>query len=290
MERCKRILHKMLYPHWALVLLLALASAAGLVWVFVLGNEASWIAYVVYVLSAYALTTVCLVLTPLILRWSRRQKQAKTQRTPEQRDAAFRNSLYRSMWMKLAYAVYNLAAGIVMASTWMGSQGLYYLVLAAIQLVLERYERRIHASEDPAERKQIGWGGFQLCGILLLLLHLTMTGVVFQIIWGGRGKSYYGMLIFVNAAYTFYRLTAAIIDVLQCRKNPNPIWGAKQNITLSEVLMSVFFLQTAMFASFGGDFQYQHLMNSLTGSAVCLLAVWGALGMIFHGRRKKLEK
>lgn len=291
MEQFIKICKKLLFPHWAWNLLLTPLTAAALVWVFLTGRQESWIAYPVYVLSFYALTVLCIRLIPFLIRVTKQLKIKKASMTPEDRRKRFHISLLTGLGMNLVYALLNLIMGAATQSAWVVSQGAYHLVLTLIHLVLMGYERRIKKSETEIKKLYIGWSGFQTTGILLMLLHLTMAAQVFQMIWNGEAEDYPGVMIFAVAAFTFYKLIIAIIRVAQYRKNTNPIWGAARNIDLSEAMMSLYMLQAAMLSIFGTGQQddFRFLMNALTGGVVCLLAVAGAVGMIFHGKRKKKE-
>lgn len=285
MERFKRICRMLLFPHWLIVLLVAAASAAGLGYVFLTGRELSWMAYPIYVLSAYALTVLCIWLVPIAIRKAKEPPKVLTQ---AQREAAFRKSLRSGAAMNLVYALFHMAMGAVTRSPWTGSQGAYQLVTALIHLVLMGYERKMAKEEDAGAKALVGWKGFQACGVWLLILHLTMTGLVFQMVWYREAENYPGVMIFAVAAYTFYKLTRAVIRVVQYRKNASPLWGASRNIDLSEAMMNLFTLQAALLSVFGTAEQegFRFLMNSLVGGAVCLLAVGGAVGMIGHGNMK----
>lgn len=289
MERFKNIGKKLLFPHWAVILLLCTASCVFLVLIFLNGYAESWFSYPVYVLSAYALTVACIKFVPGIVCWAKSREDAKALLTTEENERQFRSSLNQGVVFNLLFALFNLVSGILYRSVWLGSSGLYYLVLAVIHIVLLRFERKLDNMEDDVQKHRSGWNCFRLCGILLLLLHLTMTGIVFQRIWQGRIREYPGFLIFAVAAMIFYKLIVAIIRVVQLRKRSSPVLGAARNISLSEALMSLFSLQTAMIGEFGTDMDFQLLMNSLTGGAVCLLAMLGALGMILHGSNKLKE-
>lgn len=282
-------LRKFFSPPKAVTVALVLASAGGLAYIFGNDMDGRWFSYPVYCLSAYALTAACVWLVPVFIQMLRSQKQRRQEFNPEQREQRFRRSLYMGMGINLVYAVFNLIAGAVLESGWMGSNGLYYLVNTLIHFIMLRYDRRLNANPDPAARQRLGWTGFQICGVLLFFLHLTMTGIVFQMIWYGEVDTYPGFLIFAVAAYTFYKLTMAIIRVIRFRRNDHPIWGAAKNFDLSEAMMSLFSLQTALLAAFGEGFESELLMNSLTGGAVCLLAMLGSIGMVFHGKKRKLQ-
>lgn len=289
MDRVKKICKILLWPHWAVTALLTVASAVGLAWVFLTGRDAEWVAYPVYVLSAYSLTALCIALAPEIIKWTAAWKMKKAKRTAEDIRKHLRRSLYKSLSVNAVYAVFKIGSGILYQSAWLWSSGLYYLVLSLIRIVLAVYERKAEKKTDPNQRQRAAWSAFQTCGFLLLLLNLTMTGMAFQMIWRESGKSYGEIVTIAIAAFTFYRLTNAIVQVAGSRKKKSPIDGAARNISLTEAMMSLFSLQTALFATYGGDFEDQLVLNCLTGGTVCLLAVLGALGMVLHGRKRKQE-
>lgn len=286
MERFKKIGIALLYPHKALILLLSAASAAGLVWVFATGNDQSWFAYPIYILSFYALVTLCAWLIPVLVRFFKASKKRRLEQTPEARQKRFRVRLQINMVINLCYAAFNLISALVLSSPWLGSNSLYYLVNTLIHFVMFRYARKLERLPDA---EHLGWSCFQLCGVLMFVLHLTMTGIVFQMIRDGKADTYPGYLVLGVAAYTFYKLTVCIIRVARSQKNGNPIWSTFQNIDLSEAMMSLFSLQTALFAAFGEGFEYEFLMNCLTGGTVCFLTMFGAVGMIFYGGKRKKQ-
>ena len=292
MEQVKKLAKRLFCVPWGLALVLSVLAAASLAWVFVLGNEDSPLAYGCYVLAFYALVTVCTSLTPRMVRWLRMRKEKHARKDEAQLRQSFWISLLRSLCIKLAYAAFNLISGLVYGSAWLISMGLYYLVLAVIRLVLAGFTRAVDRQTDSLQKDRLGWNGFQTCGVLLLLLHLTTTGVIFQIIRDGSPREYGEIMVIANAAYTFYRVISAAVSVVRRREKNDPIRGASRNLKLTEAWMSLFFLQAAMLSVFDGTAEFQNLMNSLTGGAVCILVVFGAVGMIVHGyrRKKSLER
>ncbi len=279
-------LKKLLYPHPALVCLLAACGGGGLVWIFLTGRETQWVAYPIYVLSAYGLTVLCLWLVPLLIRLGRACRNRE--RTEEELARNFHRSLIMGLVMNLAYGGFQLVMPWITGSYWDGSQGAYQIIMALIHLVLLGYEKKM-AKAAPEDARKIGWQGFRATGICLLILHLTMTGVVFQAIWAGETENYPGVLIFAVAAYTFYKVTMAIIRVVQYRKNTSPLWGAAKNVDLCEAQMNLYTLQGALLSVFGTEDQadFRFLMNTLVGGVVCILTVGGAIGMIRHGQKRK---
>lgn len=282
MERLKKIGKALLFPHTAVTVLCVIAAAAGLIWVFSTGHEESWPAYPIYVLSFYALVTACTTLIPAAIRLSKDKKSSAV--APEKK---LRQKLYTSLTINWAYGAFQIITGATHADTWLWTNGVYNMVLALIRFVLVLYERRLVHSEDEENKLRLGWNSYLLCGGGLLILNLTMTGIVFQRIWNGEATHYPELVVYAVAAYTFYQLIMAIVNVFKSRKNTSPILAATRNLDLSVALMSLFSLQTAMFSSFGAGFEHQHLMNSLTGGGICLIVVCGAIGMLLHGRKIK---
>ena len=288
--KAKAILKRIFCRHWIWIVLLTILSGAGLSWVFLTGQESSWLAYPIYVLSAYWLAVLTVALVPVFRRRIQREKereQAEAAMGEAQREKKMRFSFLRSLVINLAFAIFKMGAGLSYHSTWLITVGIYYMALTMIRSILLVYERKLERSRHQEQKLTVSWNCYQVCGWLLLLLNLTMTGMVFQMIWQGEGSSYPELVVYAVAAYTFYRLGVTILNVFKSRKNTSPILAAARNLDLSVALMSLFTLQTAMFSAFGGTFEYQYLMNSLTGGAVCLLVVCAALGMVLHGRKIK---
>ena len=287
METWKRVCLRLLYPGKLLSVLLPLAGFGLLAAVFILGWNDSPLGYGSYVLAFYGLVVLVLACIPLCRRFFHflRQKQQSADA-----DRQMRLSLIRSLMINVAYAGFNLLSGALYQSVWLVSNGAYYLLLSVVRLLLVRYEHKRDNAQSQTEKLRIGWSGFRLCGFLMLLMNLVMSGLVVQTILYDHAKSYHEIVVITVAAYTFYRLTAAIIRVVQQRKGADPIRGAARNINLTAAMMSLFTLQNTMLSVFGeGDTALQQMMNTLSGAVVCVLAVSGAAAMVRHGAKRKKE-
>ena len=274
MRQWKKICLKLLYPGKLLTVLIPLSSFSLLIAAFALELPQSPAVYGSYVFAFYGLVVLCLGGVPLIRKGIALYRKRKTEKPIH-----IRISLLRSLSINICYGGFNLLSGAVYRSVWLISTGIYYLILSMIRIVLVQYEHKQAQIENPREKLRMGWNGFRLCGVLMFLLNIAMSGMVIQMVWQGKGSHYPELVVYAVATYTFYRLATAIIWVAQRNGNQNPI----------AALMSLYSLQTAMLSAFGDDPQFQLLMNRLSGSAVCLLAVFGALGMAVHGGKRKKE-
>lgn len=272
--------------HPVLAILLTVVSVWGLCWVFLSGQENSWTAGPVYALSAYTL----IVAAAGIPRWIRGihgfiRSNPYASRYVNDEALRFTLSLYFEQIINACYGVFKTLSGIFYGSAWIGADGLYNLAQATIQLIqILRRKKNLTLMQQ--------WKSYRLCGWLVLIMHLTITGLVFQMTRMGRSEEYPGYMILVTAMFAFYKLITAFIDVAKDRKNKAPIDSSVMLLDLAQALFSLFSLQVAMIHQFEGSEEFAALMNTLTGSAVCLLVVAMGIYMLRRSRRemRKLEE
>lgn len=113
---------------------------------------------------------------------------------------------------------------------------------------------------------------YSLLGILLLLLNLALSGVVLLTIAKGTAKTHSVIMVISIAAYTFYKITMAVINMVKVRKMQSPSLITIRNIGVADALVSMLTLQTTMLASFQDTSTIDaNQMNGITGLAVCIL-------------------
>ncbi|MFV0414386.1 MAG: hypothetical protein ACK5L3_14165 [Oscillospiraceae bacterium] len=265
-----------------------LASCAALLYVFFNRLDATPLAYLVYAVSAYALT----IAVARMVRVAKKAKQAVYNNRYARRyltDIPFRvlAGMVGSFIVNLLFAVLKLATGIVYFSFWSTAMGIYYVVLCVVRLHLLLHLRRPNMSLKNEYRE------YRLCGLLLVAINLALTGVVLRVVQNGEGSAYPGTLIFAVAAYTFYCIISSVVSVIQYRKLKSPLLSASKAISLVTALVSILTLQTAMFASFGsGPEGFQQRMNIATGSAVLIFILGMAVYMVVNAGRelKKIKQ
>lgn len=90
---------------------------------------------------------------------------------------------------------------------------------------------------------------YSLLGIMLLLLNLALSGVVLLTIVKGTAKTHSEIMVISIAAYTFYKITMAVINMVKVRKMQSPSLITIRNIGVADALVSMLTLQTTMLAS-----------------------------------------
>lgn len=268
------------HPHPLLLLPLAALSAAGLVWIFSTGREESVFAYPIYCVSAYAVTVLA-VGVPALVRWVKGTILENKMVKPllEDGNKRFLLDLFREQVINMGYGIFKTASGFLLGVAWIWADGLYNLVQGIIQLG----QLALHRKHLPIEKQ---WKSYRFCGWMILVLHLTMTGLVFMMIHQGQAEEYPGYMIFATAAFAFYKLISAFIHVAKDRKHASPVDSSVYLLDLTQALFSLFSLQVAMLHAFNDGTLDPKLMNSLTGGAVCLLVLSTGVYMIRRANRE----
>lgn len=192
-----------------------------------------------------------------------------------------------SIVLNLFFAISKAAAGWYFASAWLVTLSVYYMILCILKFQIIRNHRRLQRMENARKCIFSEWRIYRLCGILFVILTITLQGMVVLIVTEGNRFTYHGMLIFVVAMYDFYCLISSIIYMIKMRMKHSPTVVAIKSISFATSLVSMLSLQTAMFASFGNSIEInkQMTMNILTGSGVCIMLI--ALGVIMIVKANK---
>ena len=263
-----------------------IGCTVGLIWVFA-NDRMEWVpAYFLYALSAYTLTAVCMKF-PVLLRKGKLwfSRHPKLTALLDNRELRFRLSLYVEQFINFAYGSFKIASGILWGSAWIGCDGIYNMTQSLIQLF--QILRRKYA-KTPVQQ----WKSYRFCGVLILLMHLTLIGIVFQMVNWDRAVEQGEIMVITTAFFAFYKLIYSLIRIAKDRKHVRPVDSSIRMLGLAQVFFAIFSLQASMFHTFGTGASWEHLMNILTGCTVCLLIVSIGIYMIRRGNReiKKLQE
>ena len=286
MEKVESFFVKMVFPPmWVMVISIA-AGAGLLIYTFGFGEEDSPVAYVSYVVSAYALVVACTTIVPAI-----RKIKAMFLKNPliyrYLKDIPFKTSvsLHLSLGINLLYACVHGFSGIYYSSAWSGSLAAYYICLSVMRFFLVRYAHQ----HGFGRKKQGEWRRYRLCGIILTFMTLAMAGVVILVLNNNEGFEYAGMLIYVMAMYTFYITIMAVINVIRYKKYRSPAISAARSINLAAALVSMLSLETAMLSQFDtreNPEYFRQIMVGASGACVCGLVVGMGIYMIVRSSKQ----
>ena len=266
-------------PTWA-VILLFVACCAGLAWVFEGGLEQWWPAYVLYCLSAYGLTALCIKLPGAVRAaqiWVK--NHPKVEYAIKNKELSFSVNLHLKQLINFTYGIFKIVSGIVIGSAWIGADGIYNLAQALIQLF------QILRRKNPGTI-QNQWRSYRLCGVLILLMHLTLIGIVFQMVNWQRVEESGEIMIITTAAFAFYKFIFAFIALAKDRKHTHPIDSSVRMLEVSQAIFAMFSLQAGLLHTFGTGEAWEYWMNLSVGCVVCLLTVAMGIYMICRANRE----
>ncbi len=285
MQTYKKIGRALLFPPIAVMLVLLPTATAFLIYSMVVLGTETVPAYIAYVLAAYTLTVWCLKL-PQLVRFFRRVKRDNPYAQKWFGDVHFRTglTLLGSFLWNTVYALFQLWLGVTHMTFWYYSLCGYYLCLAVMRLSLSLHIKKHMVREKMYEE----WKRYRTCGWVFLTINLTLTVMIFFMIYWGRSFEHDQITTIALAAYTFTAFTVAIVNLIRYRKYESPIYSASKAISLAAACVSMITLTSAMLTTFGGAEieTFRRWILALLGGAVAVCITTMAIYMIRHSTRK----
>lgn len=294
MERIRTLGRKIFCLNPVLTILIAFPSFVFVIYTLTCGEENTIMAYASYSLSAYAMI-ISITGVVRIAKLGRKgiRELPQIQKivslpmiTKYLEEMQFRTeaALYQGFFMNLVYVGIKLVSGVIYHSVWFGALSVYYMFLALMRFSLIHYVQKKEDTFDYAGE----WKRYRVCGGILLFMNVALVAIVVLVVLEKEGFEYPGMLIYVMAAYTFYAITIAIINVVKYRKYGSPILSAAKVINLTAALVSILSLETAMLSQFGDkkDEYFRQIMTSVTGGVISVLVLGMAIFMLVCSTRK----
>ena len=271
---------KLFFLPLGIAALLFLLCGAALIWVFLQGLDQQFWAYGLYAASAYILMSLCVRIPSAIRQegaW--REKHPKVDQFLKNEELHFKLELYRQQIINFGYGLYKIATGVIIGSAWIGADGIYNFFQALIQLF------QILRRKKPGTMVQ-QWKSYRFGGVLILLMHLTLTGMVFQMVNWNRAEESGEIMIIATAAFAFYKFISAWVDLAKDRKHTRPVDSSVRMLELSQAIFAIFSLQTGMLHTFGTGERWEYWINLAVGCLVCLLTVAMGIYMIRRANRE----
>ena len=285
----KKLGKTFLFPHIAIMILLVPIATVLLVGSMVFIGTESPIAIVSYVIAAYTLTVWCFKI-PYFVKFFKTFKDENKYARRWQDDTRLRVnvSLYGSLAWNALYGIFQLWLGFYHHTFWFYSLGAYYICLGVMRFFLARHTTRY----TPGERMQTELKKYRACGIVFLVMNLTLALIIFFMVYWNRTFEHHMITAIAMAAYTFTALTTAIINVIEYKRYNSPVFSASKAISLAAALVSMLTLESTMLTTFCDGTMTataQKWMLGATGGAISALIVATAIYMIVVGT-KKLKK
>lgn len=261
-------------------------------------------AFPLYVISVFSLTMVVwhiVKIAPTLKNTTINflQSHAITKRMME--NYGYRTAIFAflSMILNFIYVLFQGTLAILSKSIWFGALTTYYLILTITKIVLlsSSYKTLKFKQNQPSqdlldnnslkENKITQIKIYKATGIFTLILNIALLSASIQLMFSNASFKYAGLLIYAVAAYTFYKITLAIINIFKAKKSDSYIIQAIRNLNFTDALVSLFALQTALIYEFSTGNNMQ-VFNILTG--ICVNAMTISLGIFMIVKSTKILK
>ena len=272
----KKFFYNLIFPPFFVVAIFTAICVAGMILVSINGFAFHPVYYVIYAISFYA---VCILTAFLIKNGAAIFKTAKNRIYKTKYGNRFftdiefktRITLYSSLVINTGNVALNIVYGFVFNTRWFFLLAVYYATLTVMRFALALYTGAYSLGANMLGE----WKRARACAAVLTLINLSLTGVVLMMMYQNRGFVYAGMLIYVMAAYSFYHITTAIIDIIKYRKYKSPIINSIKSVKLAAALVSMLTLETAMLAAFGTDMpiEEKRIFIAATGAGISAIVI-----------------
>lgn len=282
----KKIGTALLFPHIAIMIILIPIAVVFLVYSMAFLGAESLVAISSYVLAFYTLTVWCIKIPHLIQFCKTFQKENKYARIWKDNARLRMNaSLYGTLIWNTAYALLQLGMGFWHHTFWFYSLAGYYISLAVMRFFLVRYTRKYMPGEKMLEELR----KYRACGIVFLIMNLTISLMIFFMVYWNRTFHHHEITTIALATYTFTSFTLAIANMLQYRKHNSPIYSASKAISLASACVSMLTLESTMITTFGDGtmtLAERRTLLGVSGGVISAFIIAMAIFMIVQGTNK----
>ena len=302
----KRLLDLLKIPRgaWLIVAwLLGIGAAAASIAVVVLEAEGGWV-YAVYLAAAVLLAYAIYALVRFVPRATAAVSSfvkkypllGKWMGTYEARTLLFAAC---SFVINVGYVVLNIVMAALMSSIWYAALAAYYFALGALRYAVLFGTRKAKKNAQTerglaAEKLRI----YRNCGIALLIIEGVFMFAVAQFVLSGGGsiaelaaqnmRTYTMITMISSAAFTFYKMTLSIVNLVKVHKMTDPELWALRNINLAAALVSLLALQTTMTLFLSQPLTREmSVFNGIVGLVVVLIVAGLGIVMIIRANKKK---
>jgi len=195
--------------------------------------------------------------------------------------------------LNVAFAVFNGVIGIVTRSVWYGALAAYYLTLVifrggVIAAAIACFKK---TGEDSGRFLTVQYKIYLSSGAFLVVTEIAMAVAVTQMVLNSPPVTYGKITAIANAAYAFYKITLAIINLVKAKKFADPVSQSLRSLNLAAAAMSMVSLTVVLLTTFGGESGEGFLltMKACVGFAACALVLALASFMIISSVKKLRE-
>lgn len=191
--------------------------------------------------------------------------------------------------VNVVYAVMNGVSGIKYQFLWYGVFAGYYLVLAAQRLgVIFAYRAAKKKSACDGEKLEREKKKIYLAnGAILVPLDIALAAVVTVMFFRKKPVSSGEIMAIASAAYTTYKVVAAIRNLVKAKARQDFLIQTIRNIGIVAALASLIVLQTTLVNTFSAEGEVEEMrpLMAVSSFIVCAFTIGIGVYMIIKGHK-----
>lgn len=186
-----------------------------------------------------------------------------------------------SFLVNVAFAITNLVGAIRYRLVWYAAISAYYFTLILFRGgILYLNARVVRSYKNQPEAYLRGkWRIHLFGGVVLALTSLAMSVAVVEMLFSRRPIAKGEIMTIATAAFTFYKISMSIYNVIKARRLGDPVLRALRSINFSDACMSLVSLTMLMLSTFGGEVSLMPL-KAAVGFTACGVIVALSVKMI----------
>lgn len=193
--------------------------------------------------------------------------------------------------INLGFAIANLVSAIWYRSAWYGSLAGYYaaLILFRVAVVVSDTKGRKKYADDEQGyavlQNKIELAG----GAFLVIVEIAMGAAITVAVLFGRPVKTGRIMAISTAAYAFYKITMAIVNMVKAKNHGNPVVQSLRNLNLADACMTMVSLTVMMLTTFGeeeAEGTFMLTMEAAVGFAACAVVLVLATVMIVRSVKR----
>lgn len=195
--------------------------------------------------------------------------------------------------VNLGFAVFNIIGAFLYDSVWYVAIAGYYIAIIIFRLsvIFADVKARKKYSESD-KRYVLLQNKIELAGgAYLVLVEIAMATVITLTVLFEKPVKSSEIMAITTAAYAFFKITMAIINVTKARKHGDPVVQSLRNLNLADACMTMAALTVTLLNTFGkeGGEHFNLVMNSNVGFIACA-AVLGIASVMIIKSAKRIKE
>ena len=279
-EKVERMIKKVVLVHPLLLVLFVILSSSSLFCIFYYSLEKSLISYFCYIFSFYTLSIFVIRVVSVIKRIDIKEEKKRLSDKNKVLERYFSDQKYHffllfsvSIPVNILYALIKTIYGVVINSHWIIENGIYYILLTMMRLIVIEGAKRGGKKEIVATR---------ISSFILSLSSVLYLFMVLEMYYNASAPNYPGVIVYAAALYSFVKVGTAIKGYISIRNIKTPAIKVANTIKVSHAFVSLIFLESGMLNIFGSGGKDERTLLLVSGIVVAIFLLFSGVAVCIN--------